>query len=349
MLSKPLLSICIPTFNRFKHLKKILGQLEEFISSTDSKLQICISDNSSTDSTWHYLNSKAIEIPELTIKRQTSNIGSGKNVIDVTSLATGKWILIVGDDDEFIESNLIELLDQVKRLEKYNYVLLNTKLEENKNLLNLPQGERTQFQMQSSFLSSVSEYGFVGSHLMSHEAASVMRKIPFELMRAWPSLFMLLHYSLKERIFVISNPIIWQSPENDALTWHPTDWLKLVIRRTQVILNSCIYSEDSSFHLKIVKKELVSLQFFKDVIFSYINDKDLTREVLRGKKFTELFTHLSTSNYFLVRSVTFLLTGIPKSAYLLMLFLSRGEIKKYIYSNKKQETDGVSRDVGILD
>ena len=45
------ISICIPTFNREKHLKDCINSLVICKQQTDVPFQICISDNGSTDET----------------------------------------------------------------------------------------------------------------------------------------------------------------------------------------------------------------------------------------------------------------------------------------------------------
>ena len=53
----------------------------------------------------------------LVISKQTKNLGSTPNVVDVTRIASSYWILIVGDDDLIEENHFSELLNKLKELE----------------------------------------------------------------------------------------------------------------------------------------------------------------------------------------------------------------------------------------
>ena len=100
----PLLSICIPTFNRKKYLEILLSQIEHLIQQDYLDIEICISDNSSDDGSWEYIKKFASQSSRVHIKRQEINIGGNRNLIDITSIASGKWILVIGDDDTlFVE------------------------------------------------------------------------------------------------------------------------------------------------------------------------------------------------------------------------------------------------------
>ena len=60
MQKKPILSICIPTYNRYVWLKKNIEILLHEISSTNSNVEIIISDNNSDDKT----NSLMVELKD---------------------------------------------------------------------------------------------------------------------------------------------------------------------------------------------------------------------------------------------------------------------------------------------
>ena len=52
MIDKPLLSICIPTYNRAEFLKDALDSiLRQINENNKDKVEICISDNASEDNT----------------------------------------------------------------------------------------------------------------------------------------------------------------------------------------------------------------------------------------------------------------------------------------------------------
>jgi abequosyltransferase len=70
-MKKPLLSICIPTYNREKYLK---SAIESVLSQADEKnrnlIEICISDNCSKDNTEKLVKTFAKTAPPRTNKIQ---------------------------------------------------------------------------------------------------------------------------------------------------------------------------------------------------------------------------------------------------------------------------------------
>lgn len=120
------LSICIPTFNRCKYLLKLLSSItcqEEFLRGS---VQICISNNSSTDETEAVAQTFVNKFPNL-IKyiRQERNIG-GDNFQAVLSMADGEYLKINNDTLEHEEGSLSYLLREIKNnKEKFPMVFSN--------------------------------------------------------------------------------------------------------------------------------------------------------------------------------------------------------------------------------
>ncbi|MFA4884264.1 MAG: glycosyltransferase family 2 protein [Desulfotomaculaceae bacterium] len=98
---RPLLSICIPTFNRALLLKEavesILAQAEA-VNTAD--LEIVISDNASSDETAKVVAdlSLSAKVPIQYFKNE-SNFGFDVNCLKVVERASGEYAWILGDDD----------------------------------------------------------------------------------------------------------------------------------------------------------------------------------------------------------------------------------------------------------
>ncbi len=108
----PILSITIPTWNRAKLLTETIRQLAGELKALEPlDVEILISDNASTDDTEdvvaHWLN----EGVPLRYVRNLENIGSDANIAQCFNLARGKYVLILGDDDLFVDGALKSLLD----------------------------------------------------------------------------------------------------------------------------------------------------------------------------------------------------------------------------------------------
>lgn len=96
---KKLLSILIPTYNRVDKLKKLLNCLEMDGAFKNEKIEIVISDNCSTDSTWDVLSS--LTYNSVIVHRNESNIGLIGNVKTLLAMAKGDYVWLMGDDDIF--------------------------------------------------------------------------------------------------------------------------------------------------------------------------------------------------------------------------------------------------------
>ena len=99
-----MLSICIPTFNRYKFLKWTVAKLRELAIEKE----IIVSDNASTDDT------RCIALQGVKYTKQDKNIGAFPNMRECLLQATGKYAVFCADDDYLIEDELnwgIEFLE----------------------------------------------------------------------------------------------------------------------------------------------------------------------------------------------------------------------------------------------
>lgn len=91
------ISICIPQYNRIDFLKIALHEIAE---QTYSNLEICISDDASTDNTEEEINKlKATYKFPLVYERFHKNQGYDRNLRKSMELATGDYCFILGNDD----------------------------------------------------------------------------------------------------------------------------------------------------------------------------------------------------------------------------------------------------------
>lgn len=98
-----LLSICIPTYNRASFLERTLGQMT---NSPFKNFEIIVSDNNSSDDTETVVK----KFPEVIYKKNPINVGFGANILRVAEYAKGKYLWIIGDDDDYDFSNINDIL-----------------------------------------------------------------------------------------------------------------------------------------------------------------------------------------------------------------------------------------------
>ncbi|RED18281.1 glycosyltransferase family 2 protein [Pontivivens insulae] len=92
------LSICIPTYNRARHLENCLQSIVDAAGDTVSEFEVCVSDNGSDDGTAGVVARFLDQLP-LKHNRNKQNLGIPRNFLKVVSLAEGEFAWLVGDDD----------------------------------------------------------------------------------------------------------------------------------------------------------------------------------------------------------------------------------------------------------
>ena len=95
-----LLSICIPTYNRAHKLRLLLENIEECFD-IDS-VEVCVSDNKSTDNTEDVIKEFSKKFINFKYQINIENKGMAFNWINVTKMATGRYISVVSDEDSFL-------------------------------------------------------------------------------------------------------------------------------------------------------------------------------------------------------------------------------------------------------
>lgn len=88
------ITIGIPTWNRSSY---VVEAVESALAQTYENLEIIVSDNASTDDTWEKL--RQIHDSRIVLLRQQTNIGGIANLNACLHCATGKFFLLLSDDD----------------------------------------------------------------------------------------------------------------------------------------------------------------------------------------------------------------------------------------------------------
>lgn len=92
------LSLCIPTYNRAKHLVNCLQSIFSIDPVYRNQIEICISNNGSSDNTEEVVHSFQEKMPIVYCKNPI-NIGIPRNFLNVVSMASGEFAWLLGDDD----------------------------------------------------------------------------------------------------------------------------------------------------------------------------------------------------------------------------------------------------------
>ncbi len=102
---KPLVSVCIPTFNRRGYLTEAV---ESVLAQSFGDFELVISDNASTDDTAEAVLS--FGDPRIRYFRNDRNIGAPANWLNAVANAVGRYCAIIGDDDRWAPTLLERLV-----------------------------------------------------------------------------------------------------------------------------------------------------------------------------------------------------------------------------------------------
>lgn len=113
MISKPVLSICIPTNNRVEIMRETLHSIFKQRVNTDL-FEVCISDNSKTDETRLLIEKEFNDIPNLVYNK--SDCEGFLNSMEALKLGQGQLLKLHNDYSKF---NLGALMRMIRIVETY--------------------------------------------------------------------------------------------------------------------------------------------------------------------------------------------------------------------------------------
>ena len=110
----PLISICIPTYNRAEMLDFCLENLAD-LQNCDKPLEIVISDNGSTDRTPQVVEAHLARNPLIRAHRLPENRGAPANWLNALRKAEGEFMIYLADDDSLIVESLFHHVETMQR------------------------------------------------------------------------------------------------------------------------------------------------------------------------------------------------------------------------------------------
>lgn len=116
-MKEPLLTVCIPTYNRAKDLDYNLSLLEKYIKDfkLSDKVIILISNNCSPALTDQVVKEHINVGITIDYYFQKQNIGAGPNLVFCVEKATTPWVMLLGDDDYLEPWYIGECLKQIDK------------------------------------------------------------------------------------------------------------------------------------------------------------------------------------------------------------------------------------------
>jgi glycosyltransferase involved in cell wall biosynthesis len=109
----PLLSICIPTFNRSRYIASALESLVGQLAGFPYPFDVVIADNASPDATGEVVRAFADRLP-IRYLRHGANIGAYANWQFVMASATGRYLVYQADDDGLLGEQLAQTIAKME-------------------------------------------------------------------------------------------------------------------------------------------------------------------------------------------------------------------------------------------
>ena len=156
-MDKPLLTIAIPTYNRAKFLELSIKQLKKDASLIDDNtIEVMIYDDCSTDNTDDVVREAIIKGMKINHIKNKKNLGLDGNVAKCINEAKGKYMVVLGDDDLFIDGAIKWLVNSLKQKD-YGVVCMKAYGYERDHNAEFPgrQGKEKEFTNFSDFLISI--------------------------------------------------------------------------------------------------------------------------------------------------------------------------------------------------
>lgn len=112
-----LLTIAIPTYNRPAYLSLCIEQIISQLSTEKEYVEIYVSDNSCDDESFSVIEKFRNKGFEIKYEKNENDIGADANIAQCFNRATGKYVLILGDDDLLLSDAIDEILHRIRRAE----------------------------------------------------------------------------------------------------------------------------------------------------------------------------------------------------------------------------------------
>jgi len=329
-MNKPILSICIPTYNRAEYIgEAIESVLDQITPDTQDKVEICISDNASTDNTEKIVkNYQRKKKCNIVYHKNEENLGADNNFLKVIDIANGEYCLWIGSDDA-IEDNILTKLINIISNSKINFYLLTqncyditlTKKKKCNNHKLLERGDGV-LTMDELLTDSIYLLGFISVLIVKKEI--FIKKDPLEnkyMNSQYIHMYKILNaLNSGSNIYFIREPMIKWRGDNDSFL---SD-LKIYGRIKIDIDGYSSIAEDvfgrNSKEYKTIVKIRVFNKMVRHILLLKLNSFD-RKEIL---KLYERFKD-ETFYYNLARFISL----VPKELIYFIRFVYRKTIKRY--------------------
>ena len=295
---QPLLSICIPTYNRVKHVLVLLeflyNEYEELSFDEKKSCEILIRDNCSIDETekkvTEYLSSRMFA----TFHRNDTNVGAANNFLLLGQEAKAKYVWWLADDDELKKGIVRKILNSLScRKPAMLYINHSGRLKKNTPIVFYSTVDREKpdfYEDGRQAIADIIGFGKIGNVLFM--SAKVVRKDlllqacnHLKLPDGSLPLYVAFFAASKGSVTIIKEPMI----ENIAgeISWR--DRMSLIYyEQIPATINKLKELGYSPKQIEIVKKRYFSFNMKKQIFYYKLEKKSVflkkIREMIRYVK-----------------------------------------------------------------
>lgn len=215
MDTKPLLSICIPTYNRAHYLKRCLDGIVLGFDNEAVKhaVEVVVSDNASSDNTQELVKSYQSRFSNIHYFRNAENLGMDKNIINSVMKASGQYCWNIGDDD-LIQNGALEVITNILSAGEIALLTVNinpfidvTQASEKKHFD--PSNSAEQMNSAEELLLSKYNTGSLGVHIFNRELWLAVDKTQYELLWACFEFIFKMIGRTKLPLLVLKPPVLF--------------------------------------------------------------------------------------------------------------------------------------------
>jgi hypothetical protein len=124
--SQPLLSVCVPTYNRSHLLRLMLEALIPQAASLPGRVEVCVVDNASTDDTAQVVGEVSSRFGAVNFRRREDHVSVIENMVTVsTQQATGEYVWLLSDHNLLRPGALARIVDVLQSRPQLDVLYVN--------------------------------------------------------------------------------------------------------------------------------------------------------------------------------------------------------------------------------
>ena len=277
-----ILSICIPTYNRSTMLQQAVNAIFASIQKTDhfSEIEVIISDNKSSDDTPEIVKHLQLKYPSIIASRNIENVAD-ENFFIAASLARGKYLWVLADDDLIEENAITCLLDLFKK--DPSLIILNYSFW-NINFSKKIKDERYSFKTNMNIL----EYNillekfsmglqFISGIIIKKELFFSYRPFDYKLLHEYGSSFMYAVYNGIQKecnVFYLNAPLLLKYRSFNATIVATNVWYKYFVFGNNYFLEVLGKQGYSKYSIRKARNKIVNDYLLRDLFNRKFSEND---------------------------------------------------------------------------